>query len=144
MEGSGAYGSVGAIKGEMEISEAASRLLQLGIKNPVSAARGVLERARRGRQVLGRIPPLLVCGESAVDYVLDSVRPENTTMFGIPEVVPVESMISPRAEREWSYWAERYHQAQTIPVEEETMSGGSTVGAIIICDNGDAAAGVSR
>ena len=58
----------------------------------------------------------------------------------------MDSLMSPRAEREWTYWTERYRLASEIPVpvEEDTTSSGDTVGAAIICENGEAASGVSR
>lgn len=66
------------------------------------------------------------------------------TLLGPPEEVPIDSLISPRAEREWTYWTERYRLANDVRVEEDTTSARDTVGAVVICENGEAAAGVSR
>jgi hypothetical protein len=85
-----------------------------------------------------------VCGEGACTYVTEDVPYAPKTLLGPPVKVPIESLISPRAEREWSYWSERYRVASEVPMEHETMSSGDTVGAVVICENGDAASGVSR
>ena len=60
MESTGAFGAVGAIRGRNALAEGfIDTELLSGIKNPVTAARVVLERARDGRKaLLGRVPPL--------------------------------------------------------------------------------------
>lgn len=130
MDSRGSFGAVGAIK---------------GLRNPISGARAVLEGSRPGRKsILGRVPPLLVCGDGAVTYVTRDVSKDLKTLLGPPEKVPIDSLISPRADREWRYWTERYRVANNEnPTEEDKSSALDTVGATIICENGEAASGVS-
>ncbi|PVF94584.1 N-terminal nucleophile aminohydrolase [Serendipita vermifera] len=130
MAGNGSFGGVGAIE---------------GIKNPISAARVVLERGRRGRpRPLGRVPPVMLCGTGAVSYVLEECNGMSTEeqLFSLMQI-PKESLVSHRAEEEWEYWHNQYHSVHAGDSQPVERLLGDTVGAVVCCENGDIAAGVS-
>ena len=62
MDGDEAFGSVGAITGWTKDTKVRKGLIEiLGIKNPITAARVVLEQGRPSvHQPLGRVPPMYV------------------------------------------------------------------------------------
>ena len=85
-----------------------------------------------------------MCGEGAVAYVTSNAQEPETSLLPLPEKVPIESMVCARAKREWVHWTEKYRLASEVYIEQETVAIGDTVGAVVICENGDAASGVSR
>ncbi|KAI4528606.1 N-terminal nucleophile aminohydrolase [Schizophyllum commune Loenen D] len=95
---------------DASVSEFGSVAAAPGIKNPVSAARAVLQHARRA-DVLGRIPPLTLCGHGAQDFA----RSHDV------EVVPGEDLVSDRARADWEYWSAQLRGeslAETVPQAE--------------------------
>ena len=116
---SGAFGGVGAVS---------------GVRHPIAAARAVLEGRRTKDAVLGRVPPLLLVGDGAA------------LLAGVRRVDP-ESMVSPRARREWQVWKARMVQggAQGPRGDVEGLHARQdTVGAVVWDSSGGLAAGVSR
>ncbi|KAH9979167.1 nucleophile aminohydrolase [Russula compacta] len=95
------FGSVGAVR---------------GVRNPVSLARRVLEGRRRRRPErerdrvglgLGRVPPLMLVGEGAVQFAREQ---SSIAGAGVSIVDDPEEMVAPRARREWCVWKERYRR----------------------------------
>jgi isoaspartyl peptidase/L-asparaginase-like protein (Ntn-hydrolase superfamily) len=87
----------------------------------------------------------MLCGNGAVSYVLEEGNriPAEERLFS-PIQVPKESLVSRQAEEEWKYWHNQYSSLpneDSRPVERIL---GDTVGAVVCCENGDIAAGVSR
>ncbi|KAL1755609.1 nucleophile aminohydrolase [Schizophyllum commune] len=81
-----------------------------GIRNPISAARAVLQNTRRV-DVLGRVPPLTLCGHGARDFA---------RAHGV-EVVPEADLVSDRARADWEYWTAQLRgefPAETLPTAE--------------------------
>ncbi|KAI0743546.1 nucleophile aminohydrolase [Daedaleopsis nitida] len=135
----GDFGAVGAIS---------------GVKHPIQAAHEVLKYSQ-SPDPLGRIPPLSLVSGGAVDFA---------RLHGVECVAP-ESLVSPRAQREWTGWTDKL-QATSDP--SDVVSSGSrriqsppqalasltpaegfhdrqdTVGALAWDASGDLAAGVSR
>ncbi|KAL1743380.1 nucleophile aminohydrolase [Schizophyllum fasciatum] len=118
-----------------------------GVKNPVCAARAVLEGARRA-DALGRVPPLTLAGAGARDFA---------ARHGV-EVVPGGALITERARAEWEYWTARLRDdtasgtAEGIPKAERAHirplhAHQDTVGAVCLyfpeAGAPSAAAGVS-
>ena len=86
------FGSVGAVR---------------GVRNPVLLARCVLEERIRDRERgpgmgmrMGRVPPLMLVGEGAVQFA----RERNVRVVDAPDS---EEMVAPRAREEWRVWRER-------------------------------------
>ena len=84
------FGSVGAVR---------------GVRNPVLLARGVLEERIRERDrgpgmEMGRVPPLMLVGEGAVQFA----RERGIRVVDAPDS---EEMVAPRARKEWRVWKER-------------------------------------
>ncbi|KAJ7217878.1 nucleophile aminohydrolase [Mycena pura] len=75
------YGSVGAVS---------------GVKNPIRLARRVLEHSRVP-DYLGRIPPLTLVSAGAHAFARSAHV----------QLVPPESLITPRAQRQWETWKHR-------------------------------------
>lgn len=122
------FGSVGAVS---------------GIKNPISAARSILEYSRKTDK-LGRIPPMTLVSNGATNFV---------QKYGTGgALVPPEDMITPSARRTWKKWMDRL---ESEPVNESnitmTMDDGDlgrdimqdTVGAVAWHPKGGFVAGVS-
>lgn len=104
---SGMAGAPGAPLAEFGSVAAAS-----GIKNPISAARAVLENARRP-DVLGRVPPMTLSGRGARDFAAG---------HGI-EVVTDEQLICERARSEWEYWTTQLKQVHVgLAFKEEILN----------------------
>jgi isoaspartyl peptidase/L-asparaginase-like protein (Ntn-hydrolase superfamily) len=89
----------------------------------------------------------MLAGDSAARYVLEGT----TTGYGEseslcrPEQVAPESMVSPRAQKELEYWHNRLTSTEErAKAEKVRIPMGDTVGAIVVCEGGDMAAGVSR
>jgi taspase, threonine aspartase, 1 len=128
----GEFGSVGAVG---------------GIKNPVRLAQAVLER-RRIRDKWGRVPPLLLVGEGARDFAFQQ---------GV-ELVPAQSLITHRALEEWRHWNDKVGAvvdslpdatSDILSADRPSESDGlhvrqDTVGAVVMHDTQELAAGVSR
>ncbi|KAL1724032.1 nucleophile aminohydrolase [Schizophyllum commune] len=100
-----------------------------GIKNPISAARAVLQNARRV-DVLGRVPPMTLCGHGARGFA---------RAHGV-EVVPDDQLVSARARADWEYWSaqlrgssstESMLQAES-PTSRRLDSHQDTVGAVCL------------
>lgn len=72
-----------------------------GIKNPIRLARRILEHARVP-DPLGRIPPLTLVSTGAHAFAQSSG-------FGLleSELVPPESLVTPRAKKQWERWKAR-------------------------------------
>ncbi|EIW83269.1 N-terminal nucleophile aminohydrolase, partial [Coniophora puteana RWD-64-598 SS2] len=124
MDGStGDFGSVGAVS---------------GVKNPIRAARAVLEHSREP-DPLGRIRPMTLVGAGAHTFAHSS---------GI-EIVPPESLISSRAKADWTKWTMRLERSKaggpavddSESLPEEAMQ--DTVGAVVLDARGNMAACVS-
>ncbi|KAI0081257.1 N-terminal nucleophile aminohydrolase [Panus rudis PR-1116 ss-1] len=119
----GDFGSVGAIT---------------GVKNPVKAARAVLENSRTNDPV-GRIPPLMLVSRGAEQFA--RVR-------GV-EMIPPELLITPRAQRDWERWTERLKPtpytgfSSTTDPMRTLHDIQDTVGAVAWDPQGGIAAGVS-
>jgi isoaspartyl peptidase/L-asparaginase-like protein (Ntn-hydrolase superfamily) len=87
------FGSVGAVR---------------GVRNPVLLARCVLEERIRERERgpgmarmgMGRVPPLMLVGEGAVQFG----RERGVRVVDAPDS---EEMVAPRAREEWRVWRER-------------------------------------
>ena len=94
------FGSVGAVR---------------GVRNPVLLARRVLEGRRRqpererDRVGLGRVPPLMLVGEGAVQFAREQSS-SSSAGAGVRIVDDPEEMVAPRARREWCVWKERYRR----------------------------------
>jgi taspase (threonine aspartase 1) len=141
------FGSVGAVR---------------GVHNPVLLARCVLEERTRERERgpgigMGRVPPLMLVGEGAVQFARQrGVR-----------VVEAEEMVAPRAREEWRVWRERcsrwkddddgFGSKGLLQGEEKELENAKlvplrvrqdTVGAVVLVGDVEqkleAAAGVSR
>ncbi|KAI5831924.1 N-terminal nucleophile aminohydrolase [Schizophyllum commune Tattone D] len=100
-----------------------------GIKNPISAARAMLQYARRV-DVLGRVPPLTLCGHGAQEFA---------RAHGV-EVVPDDQLFSDRARADWEYWnaqlrggssTESMSQAES-PTSRRLDAHQDTVGAVCL------------
>jgi len=109
-----------------------------GLKNPIRAARAILEHSREP-DPLGRIRPLTLVGAGAQTFAQSS---------GI-EIVPPESLISPRAKADWTKWTMRLERSkagepavdESESLPEEAMQ--DTVGAVALDARGNMAACVS-
>jgi len=158
------YGSVGAVR---------------GVWNPVLIARRVLEGRRRRetemgmRMGMGRVPPLMLVGEGAVEFARVQGVPVGGGGDEEKAQEEEEMMVAPRARREWALWRERCRrweeeegeapmqmQMQMEGVSESGDGDGGeplcarqdTVGAVVLVDceadhhgdDGRVAAGVSR
>ncbi|KAL1728792.1 nucleophile aminohydrolase [Schizophyllum commune] len=85
-----------------------------GLRNPISAAHAVLQNARRV-DVLGRVPPMTLCGYGATDFA---------RTHGL-EVVPDDQLVSDRARVDWEYWTAQLRGESSVeskPQAEESMS----------------------
>ncbi|EIW63309.1 N-terminal nucleophile aminohydrolase [Trametes versicolor FP-101664 SS1] len=119
-----------------------------GVKNPIKLAHSVLQYSRTP-DLLGRIPPLLLVSAGAQEFA------RTRDLACIPD-----SMISPRAHREWKRWTdalETARHAHPMDTMLETSSAvglqhpqtdglhdrQDTVGAIALDAEGNLAAGVS-
>ncbi|PCH43775.1 N-terminal nucleophile aminohydrolase [Wolfiporia cocos MD-104 SS10] len=124
------FGSVGAVS---------------GLKNPIKAARLVLDYSRIP-DPLGRIPPMILVANGAVQFA---------DLHGMHSV-PSESLISPRARQEWLRWKATLGSTQvssgSIAIEQglsdtvnptDMSHKQDTVGAIACASNGHLSAGVS-
>ncbi|GBE81113.1 nucleophile aminohydrolase [Sparassis latifolia] len=122
-----------------------------GLKNPIKAARAVLEHSRVP-DPLGRIPPLLLVSDGATKFAESK---------GV-ETVSAESLISPRAKEEWMKWKTKLDSAiagnpsdEAVPSEQSSTSPISpstadslraiqdTVGAVALDAEGNTSTGVS-
>ncbi|KXN91043.1 Threonine aspartase 1 [Leucoagaricus sp. SymC.cos] len=120
------FGSVGAVS---------------GIKNPILAARCVLEYSENSDK-LGRILPMTLVSSGAVNFVQKYGK--NVSL------VPTEDMVSLAAERTWKKWKDRLENetvdrdpdANTDEKDQENLVQ-DTVGAIAWHPQGGFAAGVS-
>lgn len=122
MDSDGVFGSVGAIS---------------GIKNPITAARVILEQGRPSvPQPLGRVPPMTLAGEGARRYVLER---QPSTLSWAPVLVPESEMISEEAKEEREYWMKQYQLACS---NQGAAPMGDTVGAVVVLDR-SIAVGVS-
>ncbi|KAJ6594084.1 nucleophile aminohydrolase [Mycena capillaripes] len=118
------FGSVGAVS---------------GVKNPIRLARRILEHARTP-DPLGRIPPLTLVSTGAHAFA------RSTSL----DLVPSESLIAPRAQKQWDVWTARLNAPGSVPVidapmEEEVQNPfQDTVGAVaFVGASGELASGVS-
>ncbi|KAI0051881.1 N-terminal nucleophile aminohydrolase [Auriscalpium vulgare] len=118
---SSAFGAVGALP---------------GVTHPVQVARSVLEGRVKGRDSLGRVPPMVLVGEGARDFAQQrGLRVEDG-----------ERLISERARREWEHWRRRLDRVEPLPGEElgtDINALQDTVGGVVMDSAGDLAAGVS-
>ncbi|KAL4255002.1 Threonine aspartase 1 [Abortiporus biennis] len=127
------FGSVGALE---------------GVKNPIKAARCILEHSRL-TQPLGRVPPLTLVSTGAYSFCAS---------HGIPTLPAGSSLVSPRAHSQWCNWKKRLEEAQSDPSHSMTFSNSQhppsgtrqentmmqdTVGALAFDNVGGIAAGVS-
>ncbi|XP_006460813.1 hypothetical protein AGABI2DRAFT_69525 [Agaricus bisporus var. bisporus H97] len=103
----GLFGSVGAVS---------------GIKNPISAARSVLEYSQE-QDKLGRVPPMTLVSQGAINFIQNNAS-ENT-------IVPPENMISTTAKETWTKWKNRLEmsEANNVDIDEENLIQ-DTVGAV--------------
>lgn len=117
MDGLQNFGSVGALS---------------GIPNPITVARAILNHSLID-DPLGRIPPMTLVGKGAYDF---AVARKLAT-------VDPEMLVSPRAERDWSYWKGRINQS--LCENEQILASlvHDTVGAVALDRKGHVAAGVS-
>ncbi|KAJ7178360.1 asparaginase [Mycena crocata] len=119
----GDFGSVGAVS---------------GVKNPIRLARRILDHSRTSDR-LGRIPPLTLVSVGAHAFA-NSAR---------LELVPPASLITPRAQSQWTTWTDRL--ASSVPVgaglaedENGLYASQDTVGAVAWdAASGEIASGVS-
>jgi len=127
----------------------------VGVKNPISAARAVLEHSEK-RDSIGRVPPLSVLpfsrGQKNITYFWKEFRTLVSTgaysfaaSRGVP-TVPAEALITAPAKEKWQRWKEKLESSST---RKEAASGGlmdlqDTVGAVAFQGIGGIAAGVSR
>ncbi|KAI8372931.1 nucleophile aminohydrolase [Radiomyces spectabilis] len=111
----GTFGAVGAVS---------------GIKNPITAANKLVEKNKEGVMSLGRIPPVLLAGQGAMDWAK-----ENGCEIVDKGALMHESSYSTYV----SHMAQLYSAAAPDPVE----LGHDTVGAIAIDRRGNVASGVS-
>ncbi|KAF7782320.1 hypothetical protein Agabi119p4_1696 [Agaricus bisporus var. burnettii] len=95
----GIFGSVGAVS---------------GIKNPISAARSVLEYSQK-QDKLGRVPPMTLVSQGAINFIQNNYS-ENT-------IVPPENMISTTAKETWTKWKNRLEmsEADNVDIDEENL-----------------------
>ncbi|EED81682.1 predicted protein, partial [Postia placenta Mad-698-R] len=98
-----------------------------GIRNPIKAARAVLEHSSKP-DPLGRIPPILLVSSGAVNFA---------KAHGL-ELVHPKALITPRASAEWDYWRSRFISE---PADLHAMQ--DTVGAVAWDISGRLSAGVS-
>lgn len=120
-----------------------------GIRNPIKAARAVLEHSSKP-DPLGRIPPILLVSRGAVNFA---------KAHGL-ELVHPKALITPRASAEWDYWRSVLESAtngsssgqtsSSSPVPERFISEPAdlhamqdTVGAVAWDISGRLSAGVS-
>jgi len=127
----------------------------IGVKNPISAARAVLEHSEK-RDSIGRVPPLSVFplsrGQKNITYFWKEFRTLVSTgaynfasSRGVP-IVPAEALITASAKEKWQKWKEKLESSS---LHREAALGGlmdlqDTVGAVAFLGTGDIAAGVSR
>ncbi|KAJ3031479.1 taspase, threonine aspartase, 1 [Rhizophlyctis rosea] len=105
MDGSdGSFGAVAAVS---------------GVKNPVMGAVSVMEADKGGPGLLGRVPPLMVCGDGARKWCLER---------GV-EVVDGESMVTGEARGKWEKYMGYLEEAEgeaergrSLPFEEKATS----------------------
>ncbi|KAJ3057347.1 taspase, threonine aspartase, 1 [Rhizophlyctis rosea] len=88
MDGSdGSFGAVGAVS---------------GLKNPVMGAKEVMEGDRKGVGLLGRVMPMVLCGEGARVFCEDR---------GI-ECVDPEDLVTEEARRRWEKYVQHFEDAK--------------------------------
>ncbi|EPQ57291.1 N-terminal nucleophile aminohydrolase [Gloeophyllum trabeum ATCC 11539] len=119
----GSFGSVGAVP---------------GVKNPIRAARAVMDYSKRPDR-LGRIPPMTLVSLGARQFAGSTGC----------EVVSPEILTSPKAKKEWQRWKTRLDDpADNItPMLRESIEDihqrQDTVGAVVLDAAGHLAGGVS-
>ncbi|KAJ6587090.1 asparaginase [Mycena vulgaris] len=117
------FGSVGAVS---------------GVKNPICLARRILEHSRIPDR-LGRIPPLTLVSNGAHAFA-------NSAHL---QLVPPDSLITPRARTQWSTWKERLESSIPVDLRSAEDADGlhafqDTVGAVAWnAASGEIASGVS-
>nr|GAT43010.1 predicted protein [Mycena chlorophos] len=114
------FGSVGAVS---------------GIKNPISLSLAILQHARTP-DPLGRIPPMTLVSTGAHSFA---------TSQAPHLLVPPDSLVSPRAKKQWATWKDRLSSAQdTATATDASSPMQDTVGAIVWDEtSGNIASGVS-
>ncbi|KIY44473.1 N-terminal nucleophile aminohydrolase, partial [Fistulina hepatica ATCC 64428] len=112
-----AFGSVGAVA---------------GLRNPVRAARAVLNQSLRPG-VLGRVPPLTLVSTGAKVFA---------ESHGV-ETVANDALVAPRALKEWKLWSQRLAEAQKGNDLSASRLLQDTVGAAAWHPSSGPAAGVS-
>ncbi|KAI8576604.1 hypothetical protein K450DRAFT_256402 [Umbelopsis ramanniana AG] len=130
MTEAGNFGAVGAVS---------------GIKNPILAAKKLLEVSNQGLLSLGRVPPVFMVGPGAFEWAKD---------HGV-EVVLKSKLISDGALQTYVGHMHRYyemnklacdHSQHALPsssISDDSALGHDTVGAICVDQNGKIASGVS-
>ncbi|GAB5591373.1 taspase [Umbelopsis nana] len=130
MTDAGAFGAVGAVS---------------GIKNPILAAKKLLEVSQEGLLPLGRVPPIFMVGPGAFEWAKD---------HGI-ETTAKSKLITDGSFNTYINHLKRYHQAHELhggnerikrsamTTEDIAILGHDTVGAICVDQNGKIASGVS-
>ncbi|KAI5890731.1 N-terminal nucleophile aminohydrolase [Schizophyllum commune H4-8] len=121
-----AYDSAGSSAVNAEFGSVAAAP---GIKNPISAARAVLQNARRV-DVLGRVPPLTLCGHGARDFA----RAHGA------QVVADDQLVSDRARADWEYWSAQLRRESLVetmpqtggPASQSSDAHQDTVGAVCL------------
>lgn len=104
------------------------------MKNPIRLARRILEHSRTPDS-LGRIPPLTLVSTGAHAFARSA---------GL-DLVPPESLIAPRAQKQWGVWKARLDAPLDASMEEGTQNAfQDTVGAVaFVGASGELASGVS-
>lgn len=125
------------------------------MKNPIKAAYAILEHSRRP-SALGRIPPMFV-RNILFRYIEELIAcrtlvSDSARLFAVSqgvETVPLESLVSPRANADWQTWKKRLELSDNFQNSTDSKSSSThkmqdTVGAIAWDAAGGLAAGVSR
>ncbi|KAH8556229.1 threonine aspartase 1-like protein [Umbelopsis sp. PMI_123] len=129
MTEAGHFGAVGAVS---------------GIKNPILAAKKMLEVSKEGLLPLGRVPPVFMVGHGACEWAKE---------HGI-EIVQKSKLISDDALHTYADHIHRYYQTNKLDCEKnpgkaissdinDGLLGHDTVGAICVDQDGTIASGVS-
>ncbi|CAO3678062.1 unnamed protein product [Umbelopsis ramanniana] len=130
MTEAGNFGAVGAVS---------------GIKNPILAAKKLLEVSNEGLLSLGRVPPVFMVGPGAFEWAKD---------HGV-EVVQKSKLISDNALQTYVGHMHRYYEVNKLDCDQkqhvlpssvistDTFLGHDTVGAICVDQDGKIASGVS-